>query len=61
VTRTDFSSTSSGALQFSFINRFDVVRQGPGNNFSIQETEHVTITPDGTVTVSIDNISIICK
>jgi hypothetical protein len=61
VTRTDFSSTSSGALQFSFLNRFYVVGQGPDNNFSIQETEHVTITPDGTVTVSFDNISITCK
>jgi len=61
LTRDDFSTTSSGAQQLTFINRFDMVGQGPGNNFSVHETEHLTILPDGTVTVSFDNLSITCK
>jgi len=61
LTREDFSTTSSGLQQLTFINRFDMVGQGPGNNFSVHETEHVTILPDGTVAVSFDNFSITCK
>jgi hypothetical protein len=61
VTRSDFSTTSSGVFQFTFINRFDMVGQGPGNNFSVHETEHVTVLPDGTVTVFFDNFSVTCK
>ncbi len=61
LTRDDFSTTSSGLVQFSFVNRFDMIGQGPGNNFSVHETQHVTILPDGTVTVSFDNLTITCK
>jgi hypothetical protein len=61
LTREDFSTTSSGVVQFTFINRFDMVGQGPGNNFSVHETEHVTTLPDGTVTVLFDNFSITCR
>jgi hypothetical protein len=61
VTRDDFSATSSGVVQFTFINRFDMVGQGPGNNFSVHETAHTTVLPDGTVTVSFDNFSATCK
>ena len=61
LTRDDFSTTSSGVLQLTFINRFDMIGQGPGNNFSVHETEHVTVLPDGTVTVFFDNLSITCK
>src|SRR5438309_357223 len=45
VTRDDFSATSSGVVQVSFVNRFDMIGQGPGNNFSLHETGHVTVFP----------------
>jgi hypothetical protein len=61
LTRDDFSTTSSGVVQVTFINRFDMIGQGPGNNFSVHETEHITILPDGTVTVFFDNFSVTCK
>ena len=61
LTREDFSTTSSGVVQVTFINRFDMVGQGPGNNFSVHETAHTTVLPDGTVTVSFDNFSATCK
>jgi len=34
---------------------------GPGNNFSLDEQVHITINPDGTVTVSFDNFDIVCQ
>jgi hypothetical protein len=61
VTREDFSATSSGVVQVSFVNRFDMIGQGPGNNFSIHETGHYTVFPDGTVTVNFDNFSTTCR
>jgi hypothetical protein len=61
LTREDFSATSSGVVQVSFVNRFDLIGQGPDNNFSIHETGHLTVLPDGTVTVNFDNFSTICK
>jgi len=61
LTRDDFSATSSGVVQISFVNRFDMIGQGPDNNFSIHETGHVTVFPDGTVTVNFDNFSTTCK
>lgn len=34
---------------------------GPANNFSVDEQAHITINPDGTVTVSFDNFDIVCQ
>jgi hypothetical protein len=61
LTREEFSTTASGVFEFTFINRFDMVGQGPGNNFSVHETAHETVLPDGTVTVSFDNFSVTCQ
>jgi hypothetical protein len=61
VTREDFSATSSGVVQVSFVNRFDMIGQGPDNNFSFHETGHYTVLPDGTFTVNFDNFSTTCK
>ena len=62
ITATSFrSSLQNGQANMTFINRFDMVGQGPGNNFSVHETEHITVLPDGTVTVSFDNFSVTCQ
>lgn len=61
VTRNSMSTTASGVVVFTSVNRFDMVGQGPGNNFSVHATEHLTVLPDGTVTVSFDNVSTTCK
>ena len=34
---------------------------GAANNFSADEQAHVTVNPDGTVTVLFDNIDIVCQ
>jgi hypothetical protein len=47
--------------EFTFVNNFNVIGQGPGNNFLIHETVHVTFLADGTVTANVDNFSVKCK
>jgi hypothetical protein len=43
------------------INNFRIIGQGPGNNFMIHSTFHITVRPDGTVTAFVDNFSVRCK
>jgi hypothetical protein len=43
------------------VNNFRIIGQGPGNNFMIHSTFHITVTPDGTVTAFVDNFSVKCK
>jgi hypothetical protein len=62
VTRQSFTaSMRNGHFVLSYVNNFRIIGQGPGNNFLVHETLHITITPDGTTTVSHDNFSIDCK
>lgn len=62
VTQTSFkTSLQNGQANMTFINRFDVIGQGPGNNFTVHETAHITFNADGTVTVVFDNFSVECK
>jgi hypothetical protein len=48
-------------FEFTFVNNFKIIGQGPGNNFLVHENIHVTVLPDGTVTADVDNFSIKCK
>jgi hypothetical protein len=62
VTQQSFkSSLQNGQANFTFVNNFRMIGQGPGNNFLIHETLHITMAADGTVTVMHDNFSIDCK
>jgi len=54
-------SFQNGQANFTFIDRFDIIGQGPGNNFTIHETAHVTVNANGTVTVTFDNFTADCK
>ena len=55
--------TFNGKVGFetTFIDNVRIVGQGPGNNFLIHETFHMTVNPDGTVTAFVDHVSIECK
>ena len=57
------SGTFNGKVGFeqTFVNNFKVVGQGPGNNFMIHETFHITVNANGTLTVFLDKTSIECK
>ena len=44
LTATSFtSSLQNGQANMTFINRFDIIGQGPNNNFVVHETAHITI------------------
>ena len=58
---TTKGSFVNGQFNQTFINRFDIIGQGTGNNFRVQETAHVTFNANGTVTVFFDNFSVECK
>jgi hypothetical protein len=62
VTSESFkTSLQNGQANLTFVNNFRIIGQGPGNNYLIHETMHVTINADGAVTVSHDNFSVDCK
>jgi hypothetical protein len=62
VTEESFkSSLQNGQANLTFVNNFRIIGQGPGNNYLVHETMHVSVNADGTVTVSHDNFSIDCK
>jgi len=58
---TTTGSFQNGHFNQTFVNRFDIIGQGPGNNFTIHETAHITINANGTVTVFFDNFAVECK
>jgi hypothetical protein len=62
VTQQSFkTSLQNGQGQLTFVNNFRIIGQGPGNNFVIHETMHITFNADGTMTVNHDNFTSDCK
>jgi hypothetical protein len=62
VTQESFkNSLQNGQANFTFVNNFRIIGQGPGNNFLVHETMHLTINANGTATVFHDNFSVDCK
>ena len=55
------ASLQNGQANLTFVNNFRIIGQGPGNNYLVHETMHLTINADGTLTVLFDNLSIDCK
>lgn len=62
VTQESFkSSLQNGQANFTYVNNFRIIGQGPGNNYLVHETMHLTINANGTITVFHDNFSVDCK
>lgn len=63
--KTSYSSTGDLAddmpSEFTFVNRFHLVGPGPGNDFYIKQTDHVTVTPDGDAIASHSFSGITCN
>ena len=55
------TSLRNSQANLTFVNNFRIIGQGPGNNYLVHETMHITINADGTLTVLFDNLSIDCK
>jgi len=51
----------NGAAEFTFINNFKIIGQGPDNNFLVHQTVHQTINANGDVTTTIVNQSVECR
>jgi hypothetical protein len=62
VTQDIFNvSGNNGQYSETYINNFRVVGQGPGNNFLVHETFHITFNANGELTAFVDNISTTCR
>ncbi len=62
VTQDQIHRASPGfPYEETFINRFHIVGQGPGNDFYVQDTVHITVNADGTATATVDNHTVTCK
>ena len=49
-----------GGVTFTFVNRFHIQATRGAQSFIVSETEHVTITPSGAITVFFDKFSSTC-
>lgn len=59
VTQDEFNAKVG--VEETFINNFRIIGQGPGNNFLIHETFHITINANGVVSAFVDNVSVDCR
>lgn len=51
----------NGAAEFTFINNFKIIGQGPDNNLLVHQTVHGTINARGEATTFVDNTTIECR
>lgn len=61
TTITTFDSITGYPVVSNFLNRFRLIGKGPGANYLNNQSIHITINANGTVTALIDNTSAICK
>ena len=61
VTQEQFNSNGPLPITDTFINNFRIIGQGPGNNFLVHATFHITINANGDVTSVVDNFKAECK
>ena len=52
---------TNGAFEFTFINNFKIIGQGPDNNLLVHQTVHITMNANGTITAVVDNTSVECR
>lgn len=62
MTGTKFeTSLQKGQAVQSFVDNFDIIGQGPGNNFREHVTTHITLNADGTITANVDDFRPVCN
>ncbi len=62
VTQETFGgSFVNGQFSDTFVNNFRIIGQGPGNNFVVHQTFHVTFNANGQLTAFVDKFSSDCK
>ena len=62
VTQEHFSgSLVNGQYTATFVNNYRLIGQGPGNNFLVHQTIHLTFNANGGVTAIVDHTTVECK
>jgi hypothetical protein len=61
VTSQRANERGPAPFEFSLINNFRIIGQGPGNNFVVHENLHITVNANGDITAFHDNFSTDCK
>jgi hypothetical protein len=54
---TDITAGSEQTL----VNSFKIIGQGPGSNLLVQQTTHLTVTPNGDLTAFVNDFSVDCR
>jgi hypothetical protein len=54
-------SFTNGQSNQTYVNNFRIIGGGPGNNYLVHETLHLTINAKGIITVFLDNFTVDCK
>ena len=61
VTQDQFKgSLTNGQAEFTYINNFRIIGQGPGNNFTVHQNVHQTFNANGDVTSTVNNSTADC-
>ena len=58
---TQFDFNGTVGFTNTYVNNFNMIGQGPGNNFKVHENAHITVNADGTITAFVDNFSFTCQ
>jgi hypothetical protein len=51
----------SSPNNFTFVDNFRIIGQGPGNNYLVHENNHMAVNANGTITVDKTHLSVACK
>lgn len=60
LTRDILVVSPAGGIVETFVNRFHIQATRGAESFIVSETFHITVTPSGAVTASVDNFSSTC-
>jgi hypothetical protein len=58
VTQDQTIDAPSGTSNFTFVDNFKIIGQGPNNNYTVHENMHFTANANGDLTATLDNIKI---
>ena len=61
-TQEEFNENfTNGHFTDSYVNNFKIIGGGTGNNYLVHENYHMTVNANGTVTTTLDHLTIDCK
>jgi hypothetical protein len=60
LTRETTVTVPSGGLTDTFVNRFHIVGTGGAATYYVKDTVHLTVSPTGEITASVENLSEEC-